>query len=182
MRRIPMSFYTLKHYNPSPSILKSSEGQQYTEVDTDGYYGPKFTGAVSVIPQIGAKKVIKMDSFVESSTETEWASIGLGIHFALEKNQSLIALSNDNLGVIRSIIYKTPLKHEYAFYWYNEIQNLVKETCSTKIRWIPREMNRAGKGPNYSEIYKINENYLHNKKNKKYLFYNYHYNSDDERR
>jgi hypothetical protein len=152
-----MAFHTLKPYNPSHTILQKANGNIYTEVDTDGYYSPKFIGTVAVIPDIGAKHITRIGHLAESSLEAEWASIGLGIHFALEKNQTMIALSNDNLGVVRSIIYKSPNKHDYAFYWYNEIEKLIHETMAMKIRWVPREMNRAGKGPEYTQIYKLND-------------------------
>ena len=151
-----MAFNLLKPYIPNKKALENSKGLTgipFTEIDTDGYYSQKFTGAVAVIPAIGAKKVWNFQMIAESSTEMEWASVGLGIRFGLDRNQTLIALSNDNLGVIQSLIYKRPMKHDYALFWYSEIQKMIAETMGFKIRWVPREINRAGKGPQYEEIY-----------------------------
>ena len=151
-----MAFNILKPYNPNKSILDKSNGINnipFTEIDTDGYYGPKFTGAVVVIPAIGTKKIWDLDNIVDSSIETEWASVGLGIRFGLDKNQTLIALSNDNLSLVESLIYQRPSKHDTILFWYSEIQKMIKETMGFKIRWVPRENNRAGRGPEYEEIY-----------------------------
>lgn len=153
-----MTFLILKTYSPTKVVEEYARGTRpislpFTEVDTDGYYGPKFKGAVAVIPAIGAKKIWNLSSFVESSTEAEWASVGLGIRFALDKNQTLIALSNDNSGVMESLMTRRPMKQDYSLFWYSEIQKMIAETMGFKIRWVPREMNRAGKGPYYEEIY-----------------------------
>lgn len=156
MRRVPMAFNILKPYKPGKLTLEKSKGINsipFTEIDTDGYYGPKFTGAVVVIPAIGAKKIWNLDDIADSSTETEWASIGLGIRFGLDKNQTLIALSNDNLSVVQSLIFQRPSKQDTVLFWYSEIQKMIAETMGFKIRWVPRENNRAGRGPEYEEIY-----------------------------
>jgi hypothetical protein len=153
MRAIPMAFNILKPYIPNKQKIDYLT-IPFTEIDTDGYYSKKFTGAVAVIPAIGSKKVWNLNKICESSTETEWASIALGVRSGLDKNQTLIALSNDNLGVVQSLIHSRPVKNEQCLFWYYEIQKLIVETMGFKIRWIPREYNRAGKGPEYEEIYK----------------------------
>lgn len=151
-----MAFTLMKPYIPSKKSLEKSNGNcniPFTEIDTDGYYGSNFTGAVAVIPAIGSKKIWNLSKIAECSTEMEWASVGLGIRFGLDKNQTLIALSNDNLSVIKSLICNRPMKQEYALFWYTEIQKMIAETMGFKIRWVPREINRAGRGPEYEEIY-----------------------------
>lgn len=79
-----------------------------------------------------------------SSTETEWASIAHGLQFALEKSEEAVAIENDNLGVVASLMLpRKPLKQDYARHYQNEIYTLTKQTSWTGIRWIPRGRNAA---------------------------------------
>jgi hypothetical protein len=79
-----------------------------------------------------------------SSTEAEWASVAIGLSLAVERGCDAIALENDNLGVIRSLIFPhTKLRHEYARYYRDRILLTAFETSWTGARWIPREENRA---------------------------------------
>jgi hypothetical protein len=78
-----------------------------------------------------------------SSTEAEWASVYHGIVYALENNESAIALENDDFGVISAIITKRDLRHDYAKHYRNKITMIVGNTAWTGIRWIPREANSA---------------------------------------
>ena len=78
------------------------------------------------------------------STEAEWASVAIGLSLALERGSDAIAVENDNLGVIRSLIFpNTKLRHEYARYYRDRILLSALETSWTGARWIPREQNRA---------------------------------------
>jgi len=80
-----------------------------------------------------------------SSTEAEWASVAAGFSLAIEAGCDAIALENDNLGIIRSLILPTTrLRHEYArFYRERILTTAAQETAWTGARWIPREQNRA---------------------------------------
>ena len=80
-----------------------------------------------------------------SSTETEWASIYMGLLLALEHNKTTLGIENDNLGVVRSLTFNESFfgKHEYSRYYFHEIMKLTDATEWTGIRWIPRELNRA---------------------------------------
>jgi len=79
-----------------------------------------------------------------NSTEAEWASVAHGLQFSLENNETTIALENDNLGVVQSLINtRAPLRHDFAKYYRHEIQILARESVWTGIRWIPRIANRA---------------------------------------
>lgn len=80
----------------------------------------------------------------ESPTETEWASIAGGLEFAIQKGESCIAIENDNLGVVGSLITdKREFRNSYAYYYRDKILRMTRLTLWTGIRWIPREINRA---------------------------------------
>lgn len=79
----------------------------------------------------------------ETSTETEWASIAIGLSYALEKGHVNIAIENDNLGVVSALISKKTLKHDYAKYYQEKILTMAENTLWTGIRWIPKVQNRA---------------------------------------
>ena len=117
-------------------------------VQTDGSYRQRIPKARIAAVLLTADRahvrtcMIPIDA--HSSTETEWASVALGIQQALESNQEAIGIENDNLGVIRGLILsERPLRHEYARHYRNEIQELAKYTEWTGVRWIPREANHA---------------------------------------
>ena len=78
-----------------------------------------------------------------SSTEAEWASIAKGIEFALEKEESILAVENDNLSVIAGLLDKSRANQSYARHYKQIIDKLVRNTAWTGIRWIPRQENRA---------------------------------------
>ena len=80
-----------------------------------------------------------------SSTETEWASVALGLALAIQHKRHHVAIENDNLGVIRALIFHQNFRsrHEYAHHYFHEIMRLSKETEWTGVRWIPRALNRA---------------------------------------
>ena len=80
-----------------------------------------------------------------SSTETEWASVALGLALAIQHKRAHVALETDNLGVIRSLIFYRDFRsrHNYAHHYFHEIMRLAAETEWTGVRWIPRALNRA---------------------------------------
>lgn len=117
-------------------------------VQTDGsFYSKSQKARIAVLLRRadGQSLLSDLQSIVAiSSTETEWASVAQGMQFALENNETMVALENDNLGVVHSLINaKSPLKQDYAKYYRYEIQNLAKESTWTGVRWIPRIFNRA---------------------------------------
>ena len=81
---------------------------------------------------------------VNDSTETEWASVSHGLLFALEHDETIINIENDNLSVVSGLIMPhNHLKHDYARYYRSTILTNARHTQWTGIRWIPRGMNFA---------------------------------------
>jgi hypothetical protein len=117
----------------------------FSHVQTDGSFTKKAAStAVLLRKSDGATILQKLTPIhAESSTEAEWISVFHGITFALEQNEPIIALENDDFGVISALITQKALKHEYAKHYRNQISKLVGSTDWTGIRWIPREHNRA---------------------------------------
>jgi ribonuclease HI len=82
--------------------------------------------------------------FALDSTETEWASVCAGLEFALSKKEGAVGIENDNLGVVRALIYRdVTLRQEYARYYRHRIQKLSNTMLWSGIRWIPRRENEA---------------------------------------
>ena len=80
----------------------------------------------------------------ESSTETKWAAISLGLEFAMTHNEEVIAIENDCLSVVGALLMRDgPLRHEYARYWRNRIIGSANQCQWVGLRWIPRQMNHA---------------------------------------
>jgi hypothetical protein len=89
------------------------------------------------------KKVIDIPH-TESPTETEWAAVSAGLEFAIQNDEIIIGIENDNLSVIGALITgKQNLRHEYARYYSDRILRFTNLTLWTGIRWIPREINHA---------------------------------------
>jgi len=81
----------------------------------------------------------------KNSTETEWASIAFGLKFALENDEYVVGVENDNFGVIAALLHPVSLRHEYARYYRNQIHNLANQSAWVGLRWIPRQFNKADK-------------------------------------
>ena len=80
---------------------------------------------------------------LDSSIESEWASIYFGLEMAKKSNQSLIGLENTCLSVVRHIMMNDSGKKDYTRYYHNKIKEVADELQWCGIRWIPRELNRA---------------------------------------
>jgi ribonuclease HI len=81
---------------------------------------------------------------IENATEAEWASVLNGLRFALEHNQEVICIENDNLGVIHGLI--TPgyvPRNRYAQFYKKQIHDVSNQIAWVGVRWIPREENGA---------------------------------------
>lgn len=116
-----------------------------TYVQTDGSYRLSRARIAAIIqPTAGEEQRYMFPIEASCSTEAEWASVAIGLSLALERGSDAIAVENDNLGVIRSLIFaNTKLRHEYARYYRDRILLSALETSWTGARWIPREQNRA---------------------------------------
>ncbi len=115
-------------------------------VQTDGSFSKKSARVAAILFRSDRSSTITdcINVDAANSTETEWASVCFGLELALENNETYVGLENDNMGVIHGLIYReSPLKHEYARHYRNEIQHLLRSTDWTGIRWIPREANHA---------------------------------------
>lgn len=78
-----------------------------------------------------------------NSTETEWASIAYGIAYSFTRGHSVLAVENDNLGVVSAIITNANVKQDYARYYQHEIYKMAQQSLWLGLRWIPREENKA---------------------------------------
>jgi hypothetical protein len=122
----------------------------YAKVQTDGSFYPN-TGMsrvamiLTTADRNSELKHMKSISTCEDSTETEWASVSQGLLFALENNERMIAIENDNLSVVSNLIMggNSVSKKDYVKYYRYIILGLTSKTEWTGIRWIPREMNLA---------------------------------------
>jgi hypothetical protein len=117
----------------------------FSHVQTDGSFTRKAAKTAVLLRKSDSATILQklVPIFAESSTEAEWASVLHGVTFALEHNEQIIALENDDFGVISALITQRALKHEYAKHYRNKIQKLVGSTEWTGVRWIPREYNKA---------------------------------------
>lgn len=116
-------------------------------VQTDGSYGsflgPRIAAVVKPATSRHTFRYVK-HIFAESATETEWASIALGLEAAIQLDQTAVHIDNDNLGVVGGLIQRDNyLRKEYARYWRSVILGLTNKTDWTGIRWIPRRENHA---------------------------------------
>jgi len=123
----------------------------FSLVQTDGsyYHKSRYSRVSNILTTASGNEVYKRMFEIPdavSSTETEWASVYYGLQFAIEKSQPLIAIENDNLGVISALtVPNTNVRQEYAKYYKYSILRMTQQTAWTGIRWIPREKNRADK-------------------------------------
>jgi hypothetical protein len=81
----------------------------------------------------------------KSQTEAAWASVALGLALAVQHKKPSIGIENDNLGIIRALIFHRNFRsrHEYAHHYFHEIMRLASNTEWTGVRWIPRSLNSA---------------------------------------
>jgi len=143
MKRLPKSTYhhIFGSYVQSPRI--------FARVQTDGsyYHRSKLSRIAMILYPVGKiKPYTHMTQImnVNDSTETEWASVSHGLIFALEHDETIINIENDNLSVVSGLIMPhNHLKHDYARYYRDTIMKHARQTEWTGIRWIPRGMNLA---------------------------------------
>jgi hypothetical protein len=144
MKRVPKSFYHRIFGVPSMP-------HTFARVQTDGsYYTRNKLSRIAMILYPSMSKVTQKQMLqimdVNDSTETEWASVSQGLVFALEHDETIINIENDNLSVVSALIMpQNNLKRDYAKYYRNTILSNARETEWTGIRWIPRGMNLADK-------------------------------------
>ena len=115
-----------------------------TYVQTDGSFRSCARIAVIMQPPSQEEQRYMFPVDANSSTEAEWASVAIGLSLAVERRSDAVAIENDNLNIIRSLIFpNTKLRHEYARYYRDRILLSALETSWTGARWIPREENKA---------------------------------------
>ena len=120
--------------NPPPILAK---------VQTDGFYTRRLQRIAAILTKPHQVDVMKISA--QNSTETEWASIALGLHLALRNGEGSVGVENDNLDVIHSLMFdRKPLTQAYARHYRNEIFQIANKADWAGVRWIPREINRAG--------------------------------------
>lgn len=130
--------------------------RNYALLQTDGSFYPKTHHSYvamylrSSIYNTKNNKIFKHTERIpdaQDSTETEWASVNLGLIYALNQNETNVNIENDNLGVILGLMLPNKtLKHDYAKYHrHNILKNANDHSQWTAIRWIPRELNNADK-------------------------------------
>jgi hypothetical protein len=80
----------------------------------------------------------------DSSEETEWASVAFGIRRALELNQQIVEVENDNFQVVTALMDpQSKPRPEYARYYREVIYYTANQGIWFGIRWIPRGINDA---------------------------------------
>ena len=121
----------------------------YAVVQTHGsYYGnTNWTRVAALMKPSMRHQVASMVRTIKdtvSSSEAEWASVTAGLEFALEQGEESVALENDNLHVIHSLVVPgVELRHSYAKYHKQRILRLAEHMEWLGARWIPRERNMA---------------------------------------
>jgi len=129
---------------PSPSA--------FHRVQTDGFFdqrhGPQGQlAAIIYTPTHHIERSWMGPIQANSSTETDWASVAMGLRMALEFNHRHLGIEHDNLEIIRSLIFYKEIKNkpnqDYVQYYFNEIMKSAAQTEWTGVRWIPRGLNRA---------------------------------------
>lgn len=116
-----------------------------TKVQTDGSYTRQLQRIAAVVtkPDQSLQKEM-MTIHATSSTETEWASVAMGIHLAQHHSDGVIGLENDLLGIIHALMFaEKSIMQENERYYRNEIYRLAEASEWVGVRWIPREINRA---------------------------------------
>jgi len=120
-------------------------------LQTDGSFYPKTKHSyiAMILRAANHNKIFKHTERIpdaQDSTETEWASINLGLIYALNNNELNVNIENDNLGVILGLMLPNKaLKHDYAKYHRHNILKIAGESQWTAVRWIPRELNESDK-------------------------------------
>jgi hypothetical protein len=115
-------------------------------LQTDGSFYPRSKDSrVAFILKTPTSEYEKMFEIKNAtcSTEVEWASIAYGIAYSLEKGEGILAIENDNLGVVSSLVTSRKAKQEYARYYQYEIFKMARRSLWTGVRWMPREENKA---------------------------------------
>jgi len=117
-------------------------------VQTNGAFISKSrSGAVAAIvdiPSGSTHPYVQRLDLLGSSTEAEWAAVYYGLCMAQQLEQPVVGLETNGLGIIRSILFDSPGKHDYAKYYNYKIHRVGRELEWCGIRWIPRIENKAG--------------------------------------
>lgn len=122
-------------------------------LQTDGSYEYKTqisrTAAI-LTNHIGIKSTF-VNTYLDhtNSYETEWQSLIDGVEYSqmkvLDFNIKALAIENDCLPIVTSIIQQNPPKKQLYLEYYKYFNNLysVSHYMWFGIRWIPRELNKA---------------------------------------
>jgi len=141
--RMPLRYFAGFRRTPHEWIIPMPIAQ----VQTDGsFFSRSRSGAVAALvdlPSGSTHPYVQRLDHLTSSTEAEWASIYYGLAMAQQLDQQVVGLENDCLGVIRSILFDSPGKQDYAKYYNYKIHRLGRELEWCGIRWIPRSENKA---------------------------------------
>ena len=115
-------------------------------LQTDGSYKPANARIATVLETIDRMNTYRdvHTILADSSDETEWAAVTFGIRRALELNQQIVEVENDNLQVVGALMNPTQqLRKDYALYYRETIYHLANKGIWFGIRWIPRGINDA---------------------------------------
>ena len=141
--RMPLTWFAGFNHCPQQWIIP----MPIAMIQTDGsFHQSTRSGAVAAIldlPTGSVHKYVQPLPTLISSTEAEWASVFYGISLAHQMNQPIVGLENDCLGIVRSILFNSPGKHDYAKYYNYKIHRLGRELEWCGIRWIPRAENKS---------------------------------------
>jgi len=116
----------------------------YLQTDGSFYMKSKLSRVAFILktPTHEYAKMLELQN-VTDSTETEWASIAYGIAYSFVRGQDILAVENDNLGVVSAILTHKKVKQDYARHYQHEIYKMAHQSRWIGLRWIPREENKA---------------------------------------
>ena len=116
----------------------------YLQTDGSFHMKTKLARAAFILktPTYKYAKMLELQNVIDS-TETEWASITYGIAYSFLHGQFVLAVENDNLGVVSSIITNANVKQDYARHYQHEIYKMAQQSIWLGLRWIPRKENKA---------------------------------------
>jgi len=123
--------------------------EKISQLQTDGSFGSTYNISRTASMFLSPEKIeySKVKTYLDhrNSYESEWCSVLDGIELAIEKNEYVLELENDNKAVIESLMRKKRPAKPYVVDYFDQILDISKKIDYLAVRWIPRELNKADK-------------------------------------
>jgi hypothetical protein len=133
--------------NPTPfSVLtRSVRPAIVAHVQTDGSYRTDVSRTATLLKTVQGEEFSLFKTYFEhkNCTHSEWCSVLDGILFSVKKDQGVVELENDCMGVVKALTQKRQPVDRLSAHFYGKIYREIRGLEHFGIRWIPREMNRA---------------------------------------